>query len=165
MKRENNFMNSILIGEFEPFFSFEYLHEHGYGYIPNENGLYIVCIPLGFEKRILLTTTAMEEYQGRCLLYLVEELENKWIENCNVLYIGKADGNRNHLRNRIRQFVKYAYAEVNNHRGGRSLWQLEDNKSLLIGWRSTLDASNAERQMILSFEKEYQQLPFANRHH
>ena len=147
---------------FYGFLSIQYLHTHGFSSISNKNGVYMVCIPQVFSKKILGSTTAIEAYKEQSLLYTVEELERKWVEESDILYIGKAGSKSNHLQQRIRQFVRYAYSEGNNHRGGRALWQLENCHSLLIGYKEVLDAREAERSLICEFQTKFGKRPFAN---
>lgn len=151
-----------MLSMFSNFHSFEYLHAHGYSEIPNKKGVYIVSVPENFTKTITPDTVAINEYRDRSMLYHVSILESKWIDNCPILYIGKASGEFNGLRQRIGQYVRYGYAECNNHRGGRAIWQLQDSRSLLIGYMVSDHAENFENELLHEFINRYGKLPYAN---
>ncbi len=149
------------------------LNNGGLVRIPDGNGYYTVYWPEGFELRLRARTDAVESYVRRGetvnLVYPLEVLEAKLeavrgIEDKayrDILYIGKADG-KNGLRQRITQFVAYGYKEGNNHRGGRALWQIVNNKSLLLDYVICEDAEAKERELLVDYEQKCHTLPFAN---
>ena len=149
------------------------LNSGGLSKIPDKNGYYIVYLPEHFEIRLKPQTDAVESYvrKGETinLIYPLEILNAKLEairsiqdqEYKGILYIGKADG-KNGLRQRITQFVAYGYKDGNNHRGGRAIWQIENNKSLLLDYFVCENAAAKEREMLLAFELKYHTYPFAN---
>lgn len=82
--------------------------------------------------------------------------------NQKVLYIGKAGGERNRLRQRIKQYVRYGYHEVKNHRGGRAIWQVNNNKQLLLGYFLCDNPKIKERELLLEFHNKSGTYPVAN---
>ncbi len=141
--------------------------------IPDSNGYYIVYMPEDFEIKLKSKTDAIESYvkKGKTtdLVYPLDVLKSKLEaiqsipdeEYRNILYIGKAEG-ENGLRQRITQFVAYGFKTGNNHRGGRALWQIENNKSLLLDYFVCDNAEAWERDFLQNFEQKYHTYPFAN---
>lgn len=138
--------------------------------IENVSGVYRVYKPEGFQVRIKESTDAIEEYNGKSLLYSTERLEWKWSQiceatphGCDVLYIGKADSSKNRgLRSRVTELVMYSYVEVKNHRGGRALWQIENNKQLRVEIIECENPKDVERSMINDYKEQHGVYPFAN---
>lgn len=150
--------------EFVGFSSFTELHDNRCRDIPEENGVYTVVVPQGFNIIFTANSTAILEYRSRNLLYREDLLEKKYsnVINKNVLYYGKAN-RRGGLKDRIREFVKYGYKEATNHRGGRAIWQIENNKKLIIGYCPCDDPDTKERQLLLEYINANNQiLPLAN---
>ena len=141
--------------------------------ISDKNGYYIVYMPEDFEIKLKPQTDAAESYvkKGKKidLVYPLDVLQSKREavqsisdkEYRDILYVGKADG-ENGLRQRITQFVAYGYRTGNNHRGGRAIWQIENNKSLLLDYFVCDNAEAWERKFLLDFEQKYGTYPFAN---
>lgn len=93
----------------------------------------------------------------------VPALEGRWIDDCELLYIGKA--NHGQLRNRLRAFESFGRGGKGRHYGGRYIWQLPDAWNALVAWR-ILDLSliprDIEKEMIADFAQAYGRRPFAN---
>jgi hypothetical protein len=83
----------------------------------------------------------------------VTALERSWVDDAQVLYIGKAAAGSNdagRLRRRIRQLRQFGVGEPVVHWGGRYIWQHTDHASLLVAWRVTEgeDPRNVESKLI-----------------
>ena len=88
-------------------------------------------------------------------------LQNKWVDDAIVVYIGKATN----LRARLGQYRRYGLGRPVGHQGGRYIWQLADHADLLVAWRETPDEAPhvVETRMIADFtEKHDGRHPFAN---
>ena len=86
-------------------------------------------------------------------------LRSKWIDECSVLYIGKATS----IRSRLRQYRDSGLGKPVGHWGGRLIWQLENHAELLVCWRATSEEPRKVEELMLSaFEREFGRLPFAN---
>lgn len=148
--------------EFLGFSSFEDLHLNGFGAIPIEKGIYAVIVPDFFDVQFLDHTTAITNYRGRNLLYLAHVLTTKYnSSDRKILYIGKVGG-VNGLCQRIRQYVRYGYGEARNHRGGRAIWQIDNNKQLLIGYWICDEPEAKERELLAEYHNRYGTFPVAN---
>lgn len=78
------------------------------------------------------------------------------------MYIGKAGGERNKLRQRVRQYIRYDFGEVENHRGGRAIWQIDNSKELLLGYCACENSEAKERELLEQYYKKYKTLPVVN---
>ena len=119
--------------------SFEELYNGKLKLIPPKSGVYLVIMPSNFKLQINETTEGREIFKGKNMLYSMEDLNRKAEHynlperGGNILYIGKAKN----LHNRIKQYVAWGYFNKNNtksspHAGGRAIWQLNNNKKLLL---------------------------------
>ncbi|WP_368293734.1 hypothetical protein [Dehalobacter sp. TBBPA1] len=131
--------------------------------IPNEIGVYIVVAPESFIVEFINQTTAINEYHEKNLLYPAEDLKMKFSETDHkILYIGKAGGEINRLRQRIKQYVRYGYHEVENHRGGRAIWQIKNNRKLLLGYFVCNNPETIERELLSEYYNKNGTYPVAN---
>ncbi|MCX7749212.1 MAG: hypothetical protein N2645_20305 [Clostridia bacterium] len=141
----------------------EALYNDGCSEIPNKKGIYIVIAPDTFCVKFTDQTTAINCFRVSNLLYPVENLKTKFEKtDKRTLYIGKAGGVRNKLRQRIRQYIRYGFKEAENHRGGRAIWQIENCKQLLLGYRSCENPEAKERELLAWFNEKYGTFPVAN---
>lgn len=85
-------------------------------------------------------------------------LGSKWVDEANVVYIGKATT----LRSRLRQYQQFGSGRPVGHWGGRFIWQLSDNEELLVAWKQERDPGLEEGRLLRRFVGEYGRLPFAN---
>jgi hypothetical protein len=134
--------------------------------VPQGPGIYAVLKPEGFE-RLFLAKSVGGRFKRRDPSLLQADLETEWIEDADVLYIGKAGpgstGNRG-LRKRIQEFADFGLGKPVGHWGGRLIWQLADSESLVIAWKefSAVEVNAAEAAYHAEFISIYGKLPFAN---
>jgi hypothetical protein len=141
----------------------EALYNNGCSLIPNEKGVYMLVVPDTFNVEFSDQTTAITEFDGKSLLYQISSLKIKFEKtDKKILYIGKAGGERNRLRQRIRQYIRYGYKEVKNHRGGRAVWQINNCKLLLLGYCPFENPEDKERELLENYFERYGTLPVAN---
>lgn len=128
-------------------------------------GIYKILIPTNFEFILTSTTDAKDGKEP----FPVDELQTKWDSIADhsdrIVYIGKADN----LRRRIRQYTKHGYGLAKNHTGGRAIWQLKNNKELLVSIYTCAEIDDPEviESMLLDeYEDAHNNtLPFANGKH
>jgi hypothetical protein len=148
---------------FAGFRSFEQLEINR---VPQAPGIYVVLRPEGFE-RLFLAKSAGGRFKKRDPSMLQAALEAEWIEDADVLYVGKAGpgstGNRG-LRKRIQEFVDFGRGKPVGHWGGRLIWQLANSQSLIIAWKelAASEVNAAEAAYHAEFVRIYGRLPFAN---
>jgi len=87
-------------------------------------------------------------------------LEQKWVENAEILYIGKAERS---IDKRMEQHIYFwSGNDYDSAWGGRLIAQIKDFDKLEV-WETECDNPKAkERELIDKFVKEYKKLPFAN---
>lgn len=145
------------------YMTIEALYKDRCSAVPNEKGIYIVMVPDDFDIVFSDQNTALNEFKGKNLLYPSENLRLKFDKSDKkVLYIGKAGGKRNKLHQRIRQYILYGFKEAENHRGGRAIWQIDNNKQLLLGYYPCENPETKERELLKQYYVQYGTLPVAN---
>lgn len=149
-------------------YNFRQLKEGKISEIPNASGIYWVIMPETFVMNYMKETDGPKfGKKGRKMAYEINELY-KWGEHYRekgtgdyILYIGKAKN----LQNRIRQYYEFGYNDEKHHahEGGRAIWQLENNKELLIKFQECNDEERTETELLDKYILKYGVLPFANR--
>jgi hypothetical protein len=149
------------------FQTFEDLKNGGLANIPNEEGIYVVMAPDDFEITFSDGTSAITSYNGKNMLYTGQTLREKFERSDQrILYIGQASGEDNKLKDRIEQLIKYGYNQsgfnANNHRGGRAIWQINNNRKLQLGYLAIDCAQSKEKMWLVKYKKTYSTYPVAN---
>ena len=89
-----------------------------------------------------------------------ESLTEKWIVGERLVYIGMASIS---LRQRIRQLLRYGLSLVDNHRGGRYLWQIEGIwENAMLEFETCRNPKKEESEMLQKFFDGHGRLPYAN---
>ena len=141
--------------------------------IPTKSGVYFVIIPLAFNTETFIYPGTGGHYKGNDPNIPIADLKRNWVENADILYIGRAGGKRKNgeayktgLKTRIRTLLKFGNMDNKSpHWGGRYLWQYGDSSELLIYWYVCKDNENAvqlETKLINDFKRQYGRSPFAN---
>lgn len=152
-----------MLTKIKKFYSIEQLYNTNFSCIPDKKGIYIVKKSKEMKIQFSIDTTAIKEYSNKSMIYNIGLLNDKFNESDKeILYIGKAGGNKNKLKQRISQYVRYGYGEVNNHRGDRAIWQIADSKSLLLGFMECDNLEKNEKELLEEYESKYEVLPVAN---
>ncbi len=133
--------------------------------IPNETGVYLVLnMKLGKPEFIRKGTGGF--FKNKDPNVPIAILEENWVEDSPVIYIGKAGGNSNNatLRSRINQYVRFGQGYQVGHRGGRYIWQLKDANDLKVCWRviKNIEPEEKEFELLTLFRQQFGKLPFAN---
>ena len=135
--------------------------------IPKGMGVYVVLreksdMPIIFERRPF--NCQEERYPS----YPKSELEAKWVDGTQIIYIGKAGGSnqKTGLHKRLSTYIRFGKGQRASHGGGRSIWQLADATDLVVCWRvlSEEEPRCVEERMISEFREAHNSMrPFANR--
>jgi len=128
--------------------------------IPNTQGVYFI---LNINKDTdFLETGVGGHFKGRDPNVPVKTLQNNFIPEALVVYIGKS----NNLKRRIRTYMIFGQGAPAAHMGGRFIWQIEHHAELIVCWKELPDNEDpreTERQLILEFKNQFNnQRPFAN---
>lgn len=126
--------------------------------LPNCNGVYLV---LNVENRPgeFLTIGSGGYFKGKNPNVSLEELQNNWVDNTKVVYIGKATS----LKSRLRQYFSFGQGRNIGHYGGRLIWQLKYSNNLVVCWKSlSTDPREFEAELIRKFVTIFGCRPFAN---
>lgn len=136
-----------------PWYSLEELWRTGCAQIPAEPGVYYVLLPEGVPR-------FRRDVRGG---YEPETLDERWEKSGGrCLYIGKASG-KNGLRGRIRQYLRCGFAGGRNHRGGRAIWQVEQQDALRLSWQTCPRADALEKRLLARYHEIFNCYPAANR--
>lgn len=131
------------------------------GQLSSDGGVYIVVRSGG--RPSFLTTNPGGRFKGRDPSVSDDALRANWVDDAEVVYIGKADN----LRRRLREFARFGEGVPIGHWGGRLIWQLADSAELLVAWRETPGEipRDIEAEMITAFRDAFGKPPFANEPH
>ena len=131
-------------------------------------GVYVI-VRTSTANPAFTSVTVGGSLKGRDSSYPLATVEANWISGEAVLYIGKADvrkSTRNGLAKRLDEYRRFGLGEKVLHGGGRLVWQLADNQTLLVAWRGTPSDNRAERVkdlLLLDFMEDHGgRMPFAN---
>lgn len=167
-----------MIVEFNMDFSnFRDIEEHGYtGFvmveslwndktcIPKTKGVYLVLDPNG--KSDFINPGVGGFFKGKDPNVSLSELNENWVPDSVVVYIGKAGGptSKATLYSRLGQYLRFGQGKNVGHWGGRLIWQLKTHRDLLLCWKPTPDDDprEVEKLLIDHYEKQYGKQPFAN---
>lgn len=133
--------------------------------VPTDQGVYLVLYPLSVPPSFLNESVG-GHFKRKNPTVPTADLKSKWVSNTIVVYIGKAGGASSGatLKSRLTQYMRFGMGEPVGHWGGRYIWQIENNRSLLVCWKSLTDTEprDFESRLIDAFVQEYGVLPFAN---
>jgi hypothetical protein len=96
----------------------------------------------------------------------IKILEEHWVKNSLVVYIGKA-GSKNGsatLRSRLIQYLKFGHGKNVGHYGGRFIWQISNPEHLVLCWKPLSEIEPREEEVLLikAFFNQFGKRPFAN---
>jgi hypothetical protein len=134
--------------------------------VPRSPGIYAVLKPAG-HPHAFLEQSAGGWFKQKNPSILGDALAAQWVNDADVLYIGKAGagatGTRG-LRKRIQEFADFGRGKPVGHWGGRLIWQLAESQSLVIAWKVLPgpEVNEAEARYHAEFRQLYGRLPFAN---
>ena len=134
--------------------------------IPAQMGVYVV-LREDNTKPVFVTKGTGGFFKGKDPNVPVSELQANWVEDTNILYIGKAGGfgSTSTLQKRLGQYLRFGQGACVGHWGGRYIWQLADSRELIVCWKvlSSEAPRQIEQQMIADFKEAHNgKRPFAN---
>ena len=126
-----------------------------YNYIPKQSGIYRVLNLDNIQIKFQSSSTNLKHS-----LYPTAMLQAKYdvTKSSRLLYVGKGKN----LHKRIKQYVKYGLNLVDNHKGGRAIFQIKDYKNLYIEVVLCDRCEYVEKNMLIGYKEHYKELPVAN---
>lgn len=152
---------------FTGFVTFDALNSGGLVEVPEGDGVYVV-VRTKDEQPSFLKESRGGRHKGRDPTVSTPTLETAWVDDAVVLYVGKAPRNakgERGLRKRVGEYAKFGAGRNVGHWGGRYIWQLEEQGTLLIAWRECAHGRTAagdEAELASEFRRQHGRLPFAN---
>jgi hypothetical protein len=134
--------------------------------VPKEPGVYCVIRPSPGAPKFRAASPA-GHFKGKDPTVSRSELQDLWVPDAAVVYIGKANHGatkRRGLRKRLQEFGGFGAGRPVAHSGGRRIWQLSESAELLVGWKQLPDEDvvSTERRLLDAFSRRHGRLPFAN---
>ena len=132
----------------------DFLNKIGTKKVPNESGIYFVISLNGIEKKQIKGEFLYKiEEKGKFKPLSLSDLNEKFDKvknnkNAKIVYIGKADGEKNKLHDRI---VKQYMGTKYNHAGGRAIWQIEGVRNFYLAWIEEKNAHQIESDLIQAY--------------
>lgn len=127
---------------------------------PTEKGVYMILRESENAPEFLNEGTG-GFFKGKNPNVSISELQNNWVKNTPIMYIGKATS----LQSRLKQYMKFGQGKNVGHWGGRLIWQIKDSQEFIICWKGLKNEEprEVEEKLIKEFkEKHNMQRPFAN---
>ncbi len=126
--------------------------------IPDIQGVYMILKDNNKHIEFIEKGTG-GHFKGKNPNVSIKELEENWVDNTKVMYIGKATS----LNKRVRQYLRFGQGEPVGHWGGRYIWQLKTTKDLIVCWHTLSTVPReTEKELIQNFKNVYGKRPFAN---
>jgi len=148
---------------FEGFYTISQLNRNC-NKVPKSKGAYVVCRHQNYKPKYLSKSPG-GWFKGDPTVS-VEKLKSNWIENTDILYIGKAGGTTENttLNSRIRAYIQFGSGVRRSHGGGRYIWQLKGHNNFLVAFKVLYndEPKEIETQMLEEFIGINGKLPFAN---
>ena len=133
--------------------------------IPKIKGVYLVIRPDNSKVEFVENGTG-GFFKDKNPNVAISELKNSWIEEAQIVYIGKAGGSESDatLNSRLKQYLNFGQAKKVGHWGGRYIWQIKNIDDYIICWKELPDEEprSVEIKLMELFRQKYNNLPFAN---
>ncbi|SHF23634.1 hypothetical protein SAMN05444405_106106 [Bacteroides luti] len=136
-----------------------------YSMISLSKGVYMI-LRIDRNEPNFLEVGSGGHFKGRNPNVPINKLNDEWVNDTIVVYIGKAgkDGSRATLQSRLKQYFIFGQGGNVGHWGGRYIWQLNKSDDLLVCWKPVQndDPAIVESDLIRDFKLRYGKRPFAN---
>ena len=160
----NNY-KAILSSGFFGFESVKNLTDDGCKSVSKQRGVYLI-LHLKKSSPKFLSESAGGYFKRKNPTVDVSKLKSNWVEDTIVIYIGQAGGGNSNatLQKRLEQYMRFGQGIPVGHWGGRYIWQLSNNRELIVCWKpiSNDDPREIEKIHIQEFASIYGKRPFAN---
>lgn len=133
--------------------------------IPKIKGVYLI-LDINNRTPVFLEMGTGGHFKGKNPNVIISKLEENWVADTVVVYIGKAGKNGSNvtLQSRLKQYFSFGQGKNIGHWGGRFIWQLRNSNDLIVCWKELPldDPRTIESGLIRQFVKIYSKRPFAN---
>ncbi len=126
----------------------------------NYAGVYIVVLPNDFIEISFSESCNLSLWRDKVVSVSIEELEDKWVNNCEILYIGKSESKT--VNRRMHQHINFWNGKPVAAFGGRIIGQINNYENLEVWFLECDNPKNMEEILIKRFRNKYGKLPFAN---
>lgn len=126
--------------------------------VPQQPGVYLVLNPTP-EKPKWLSKSVGGHFKGKDPTVNTRYLEQNWVKGATTLYVGETQRT---LYKRVSELIQFGSGRPVGHKGGRLIWQLENNDDLLICWLAHNNPIEMKNKILREFKSKYNALPFAN---
>lgn len=127
----------------------------------NYFGVYIVVIPNNFGKICFYEKSNSGCWKGKDPTVSIDILQDKWIDNTNILYIGKSSSK--FVKKRMMEHIKFWNGTPISAYGGRIIGQLQNFENLEVWYLKSDNPDKTEKTLIQEFKaKHNNKRPFAN---
>ncbi len=133
--------------------------------IPKVKGIYLVINPT-YEKVEFINPGVGGFFKGKDPNVSIAELKNNYVDNSQIVYIGKAGSptGKATLNSRLGQYLSFGKTKNAGHWGGRLIWQLQNHRELVFCWKPTPcdDPREIEKNLLNDYMIQFGVRPFAN---
>ena len=133
--------------------------------IPRIKGVYLI-LNSNYKEAEYLQIGTGGHFKGKNPNVSIDTLEENWVDDSLVVYIGKAGSDTGNatLNSRLKQYFGFGQGRNIGHWGGRLIWQLKNANDLIVCWKPLPndDPRTYESQLIRKFVSEFNKRPFAN---
>jgi hypothetical protein len=129
--------------------------------VPDASGIYLVLY-LNEDHPKFVSEGVGGFFKGRNPNVSEFKLEENWVNDTIVIYIGQTEDS---LNRRITRYMDFGKGKPVGHYGGRYIWQIQDYCSLVVGWKACpegFDSRKIEGEFMRRFKRIHGRLPFAN---
>lgn len=133
---------------------------------PRGHGVYAVYWPKEVEPEFLKSSRG-GWFKGKDPTVSTSALNDNWVANADIIYIGCSHGEKSDLRKRLSAFRRFGDGKAVGHWGGRLIWQIAQTDLMRVGWKTTErdEARSLEKLLLERFIRSFDRRPFANLTH
>lgn len=125
----------------------------------NFKGVYIIVMPNSFQDICFEERSNTGWFRGKDPTVSIDKLKEKWVDNANILYIGKHEKS---VRKRMQQHIDFYNGNPVAAWGGRVIAQIRNFQNLEVWYISCDKPPEMKRTLLNEFKAQYKKLPFAN---
>lgn len=122
-------------------------------------GVYIIVCPNDLQKIYFNKCSNAGKFKGKDPTVSIDILKQKWVNDEEVLYIGKSETG---VGKRMRRHIDFWKGKPVAAWGGRIIAQIQNYDNLEVWYSACDNPKQAERELLDKFYDKHTKLPFAN---